>query len=131
MYNGKSTITICIKLLNSNNLYEIQIEGDQYRHLLNHNGLIAKRVVNNRLVESILSTMPYFYFNNFPKKLVSSNSKNNFNQYKPNCMYRYMKLPSGLLVSDMLDIIVDDTMKVIGYLPQCEDIAKGLLNIKI
>lgn len=129
MYNGKSTITICIKLLNSNNLYEIQIEGDQYRHLLNHNGLIAKRV-NNPLVESILSTMPYFDFSYFPNKLVSSNSKNYFNQYKPNCMYRYMKLPSGLssglLVSDMLDIIVDDTMKVIGYLPQCENIAKGL-----
>lgn len=129
MYNGKSTITICIKLLNSNNLYEIQIEGNQYRHLLNHNGLIAKRV-NNHLVESILSTMPYFDFSYFPNKLVSSNSKNYFNQYKPNCMYRYMKLPSGLssglLVSDMLDIIVDDTMKVIGYLPQCENIAKGL-----
>ena len=131
MYNGKSTITICIKLLNSNNLYEIQIEGDQYRHLLNHNGLIAKRVVNNCLVESILSTMPYFDFINFPNKLVSSNAKNYFNQYKPNCMYRYMKPQSGLLVSEMLDIVVDDTMKVIGYLPQCENIAKGLLNIKI
>jgi hypothetical protein len=37
-----------------------------------------------------------------------------------------MKLQSGLLVSEMLDIVVDDTMKVIGYLPQCENIAKGL-----
>ena len=115
MFNGKSTITICIKLSNSDNLYEIQIEGDQYRHLFNHSGLINKRDNDKSNVESILNNMPYF-----------SGTSKGFNQYKPNCMYKYVKYSSELKVSEMLELIVDDTMKVIGYLPQCENIAKGL-----
>jgi hypothetical protein len=107
-------------------LYEIQIEGDQYRHLFNHSGLINKRDNDKSNVESILNNMLYFYSKNFPAGLEPSGTLKGFNQYKPNCMYKYVKYSSELKVSEMLELIVDDTMKVIGYLPQCENIAKGL-----
>lgn len=126
MFHGKSTITICIKLSNSDNLYEIQIEGDQYRHLFNHSGLINKRDNDKSNVESILNNMPYFYSNNFPAGLKPSGTSKGFNRYKPNCMYKYVKYSSELKVSEMLELIVKDTNKVIDDLGNCETFSKKL-----
>lgn len=131
MFNGKSTITICIKLSNSDNLYEIQIEGDQYRHLFNHSGLINKRDNDKSNVESILNNMPYFYSNNFPTGLKPSGTSKGFNQYKPNCMYKYVKYSSELKVSEMLELIVEDTNNVIGYLDSCETLSIDLQQLDL
>lgn len=104
MNRGKSTVTASINPANSENLYELQIEGDQYRHMFNQNGLVAKR----GSVSKNLLNIPYFDYNNLPSK-VNNNwaGKSDFNQYKPNYLYKYVKFDSEIKVNEMIDILVE------------------------
>ncbi len=119
MNRGKSTVTVCINPANSKNLYELQIEGDQYRHMFNENGLVAKRGSVSKNVLNI----PYFDYNNLPSK-VNNNwaGKSDFNQYKPNCLYKYVKFDSEIKVNEMIEILIDDIVKVLRYIRSCESV---------
>lgn len=119
MNRGKSTVTVCINPANSKNLYELQIEGDQYRHMFNENGLVAKR----GSVSKNLLNIPYFDYNNLPSK-VNNNwaGKSDFNQYKPNCLYKYVKFDSEIKVNEMIEILIDDIVKVLRYIRSCESV---------
>lgn len=119
MNRGKSTVTASINPANSENLYELQIEGDQYRHMFNQNGLVAKR----GSVSKKLLNIPYFDYNNLPSK-VNNNwaGKSDFNQYKPNCLYKYVKFDSEIKVYEMIDILVEDIQNVLRYIRSCESV---------
>ena len=119
MNRGKSTVTASINPANSENLYELQIEGDQYRHMFNQNGLVAKR----GSVSKNLLNIPYFDYNNLPSK-VNNNwaGKSDFNQYKPNCLYKYVKFDSEIKVNEMIEILIDDIVKVLRYIRSCESV---------
>ena len=119
MNRGKSTVTASINPANSENLYELQIEGDQYRHMFNQNGLVAKRGSVSKNLLNIL----YFDYNNLPSK-VNNNwaEKSDFNQYKPNCLYKYVKFDSEIQVNEMIEILIDDIVKVLRYIRSCESV---------
>ena len=119
MNRGKSTVTASINPANSENLYELQIEGDQYRHMFNQNGLVAKRGSVSKNLLNIL----YFDYNNLPSK-VNNNwaEKSDFNQYKPNCLYKYVKFDSEIKVNEMIEILIDDIVKVLRYIRSCESV---------
>lgn len=125
MNRGKSTVTASINPANSENLYELQIEGDQYRHMFNQNGLVAKR----GSVSKNLLNIPYFDYNNLPSK-VNNNwaGKSDFNQYKPNCLYKYVKFDSEIKVNEMIDILVEDIQNVLRYRDNCENVVSDFLN---
>lgn len=125
MNRGKSTVTASINPANSENLYELQIEGDQYRHMFNQNGLVAKR----GSVSKNLLNIPYFDYNNLPSK-VNNNwaGKSDFNQYKPNCLYKYVKFDSEIKVNEMIDILVEDIQNVLRYRDKCENVVSDFLN---
>jgi hypothetical protein len=125
MNRGKSTVTASINPANSENLYELQIEGDQYRHMFNQNGLVAKR----GSVSKNLLNIPYFDYNNLPSK-VNNNwaGKSDFNQYKPNYLYKYVKFDSEIKVNEMIDILVEDIQNVLRYRDKCENVVSDFLN---
>ncbi len=125
MNRGKSTVTASINPANSENLYELQIEGDQYRHMFNQNGLVAKR----GSVSKNLLNIPYFDYNNLPSK-VNNNwaGKSDFNQYKPNCLYKYVKFDSEIKVYEMIDILVEDIQNVLRYMDKCENVVIDFFN---
>ena len=121
MNRGKSTITVCINPAKSVNLYELQIEGDQYRHMFNQNGLIAKK----KTISTSLSSIPYFDNNNLPNKIKKEwAGKNDFNQYKPNCLYKYVKFNPETTVNEMIGFLSEDIAKVLGYMQKCENIVR-------
>ena len=128
MNRGKSTITItiCINPSNSKNLYEIQIEGDQYRHILNQEGLVAKRAT----AETHLNEMPFFAIDQLPEDLQTDDwqGRNTYNQYKPDCLYKYVKYIPEITGTQMQEYVIQDVMNILGYLQQCESIACKLLN---
>lgn len=119
MNRGKSTVTVCINPANSENLYELQIEGDQYRHMFNQIGLVAKRdTVSNKLLK-----IPYFDNNKLPNRVKNSwAGESDFNQYKPNCLYKYVKSNSETTVNEMIEILIDDIVKVLRYIRRCESV---------
>ena len=121
MNRGKSTITIHIYPKDSTSSYALQIEGNQYRHMFIQSGLIAKR---NEKIEQHLKNMPFFAQDQLPKLLQEDwQGRGDFNQYQPDCLYKYVtfeKTTGGQL----LDIVVEDIIKVLAYLPECEPIAK-------
>ena len=125
MNRGKSTVTASINPANSENLYELQIEGDQYRHMFNQNGLVAKRGSVSKNLLNIL----YFDYNNLPSK-VNNNwaEKSDFNQYKPNCLYKYVKFDSEIKVYEMIDILVEDIQNVLRYMDKCENVVIDFFN---
>lgn len=125
MNRGKSTVTASINPANSENLYELQIEGDQYRHMFNQNGLVAKR----GSVSKNLLNIPYFDYNNLLSK-VNNNwaGKSDFNQYKPNCLYKYVKFDSEIKVNEMIDILVEDIQNVLRYMDKCENVVIDFFN---
>lgn len=119
MNRGKSTVTVCINPANCKNLYELQIEGDQYRHMFNQVGLVEKR---DTVSETLLS-IPYFGDNNLPQKIKGDwAGKYDFNQYEPNCLYKYVKFNSKTTVNEMIEILVNDLEKVLGYMQCCESV---------
>lgn len=121
MNRGKSTITIHIYPKQCTSSYALQIEGNQYRHMFIQSGLIAKRSTK---VEQYLNTMPFFAQDQLPKLLQKDwQGRGDFNQYQPDCLYKYVtfeKTTGG----QMLDIVVEDIIKVLAYLPDCEPIAE-------
>lgn len=121
MNRGKSTITIHIYPKESQSSYALQIEGNQYRHMFIQSGLIAKR---NEKIEQHLNNMPFFAQDQLPKLLQEDwQGRGDFNQYQPDCLYKYVtfeKTTGG----QMLDIVVEDIIKVLAYLPECEPFAK-------
>lgn len=121
MNRGKSTITIHIYPKESQSSYALQIEGNQYRHMFIQSGLIAKR---NEKIEQHLNNMPFFAQDQLPKLLQEDwQGRGDFNQYQPDCLYKYVtfeKTTGG----QMLDIVVEDIIKVLAYLPKCEPFAK-------
>ena len=126
MNRGKSTITIHIYPKDSTSSYALQIEGNQYRHMFIQSGLIAKR---NEKIEQHLNTMPFFAQDQLPKLLQEDwQGRGDFNQYQPDCLYKYVtfeKTTGG----QMLDIVVEDIIKVLAYLPECEPIAKKVSSL--
>ena len=126
MNRGKSTITIHIYPKESQSSYALQIEGNQYRHMFIQSGLIAKR---NEKIEQHLNNMPFFAQDQLPKPLQEDwQGRGDFNQYQPDCLYKYVtfeKTTGG----QMLDIVVEDIIKVLAYLPECEPIAKKLSSL--
>lgn len=126
MNRGKSTITIHIYPKESQSSYALQIEGNQYRHMFIQSGLIAKR---NKKIEQHLNNMPFFAQNQLPKLLQEDwQGRGDFNQYQPDCLYKYVtfeKTTGG----QMLDIVVEDIIKVLAYLPECEPIAKKVSSL--
>lgn len=121
MNRGKSTITIHIYPKESQSSYALQIEGNQYRHMFIQSGLIAKRSTK---VEQYLNTMPFFTIDQLPEPLQKDwQGRGDFNQYQPDCLYKYVtfeKTTGG----QMLNIVVEDIIKVLAYLPDCEPFAK-------
>ena len=126
MNRGKSTITIHIYPKESQSSYALQIEGNQYRHMFIQSGLIAKR---NEKIEQHLNNMPFFAQDQLPKLLQEDwQGRGDFNQYQPDCLYKYVtfeKTTGG----QMLDIVVEDIIKVQAYLPECEPIAKKVSSL--
>lgn len=126
MNRGKSTITIQIYPKESRSSYALQIEGNQYRHMFVQSGLIAKRSTK---VEQYLNTMPFFAQDQLPEPLQKDwQGRGDFNQYQPDCLYKYVtfeKTTGG----QMLDIVVEDIIKVLAYLPDCEPIAKKVSSL--
>ena len=126
MNRGKSTITIHIYPKESQSSYALQIESNQYRHMFIQSGLIAKRSIK---VEQNLNTMPFFAQDQLPKLLQEDwQGRGDFNQYQPDCLYKYVtfeKTTGG----QMLDIVVEDIIKVLAYLPECEPIAKKVSSL--
>ena len=126
MNRGKSTITIHIYPKDSTSSYALQIEGNQYRHMFIQSGLIAKRSTK---VEQNLNTMPFFTTDQLPEPLQKDwQGRKAFNQYKPDCLYKYVtfeKTTGG----QMLDIVVEDIIKVLAYLPECEPIAEKVSSL--
>lgn len=119
MNRGKSTVTVCINPEKSQNLYELQIEGDQYRHMFNQIGLVAKR---DTVSETLLS-IPYFCNSELPNRVKNSwAGENDFNQYKPNCLYKYVKFNPETTVNEMIEILIDDIVKVLRYIRSCESV---------
>jgi hypothetical protein len=119
MNRGKSTVTVCINPANSKNLYELQIEGDQYRHMFNQNGLVAKRDT----VSETLLNIPYFCNSELPIHIQNIwAGKSDFNQYKPNCLYKYVKFKAKTTVNEIIDILVNDLEIVLGYMQCCESV---------
>ena len=122
---GKSTITICINPANSKNLYELQLEWNQYRHMFNQYGLVNRR----NTCENQLLKMAYFDYENLPNQLKKKHGNwdgKSFNQYAPDCLYKYVRFDGKNTVKDLIKILLDDISKVLGYLSGCERIAKGL-----
>ena len=126
MNRGKSTITIHIYPKQCTSSYALQIEGNQYRHMFIQSGLIAKRSTK---VEQYLNTMPFFAQDQLPEPLQKDwQGRGDFNQYQPDCLYKYVtfeKTTGG----QMLDIVVEDIIKVLAYLPDCEPIAKQVSSL--
>lgn len=126
MNRGKSTITIHIYPKQCTSSYALQIEGNQYRHMFIQSGLIAKR---NEKIEQHLNDMPFFAQDQLPKLLQEDwQGRGDFNQYQPDCLYKYVtfeKTTGGQL----LDIVVEDIIKVLAYLPECEPIAKKVSSL--
>ena len=126
MNRGKSTITIHIYPKQCTSSYALQIEGNQYRHMFIQSGLIAKRSTK---VEQYLNTMPFFAQDQLPEPLQKDwQGRGDFNQYQPDCLYKYVtfeKTTGG----QMLDIVVEDIIKVLAYLPDCEPIAKKVSSL--
>lgn len=126
MNRGKSTITIHIYPKQCTSSYALQIEGNQYRHMFIQSGLIAKRSIK---VEQNLNTMPFFAQDQLPKLLQEDwQGRGDFNQYQPDCLYKYVtfeKTTGG----QMLDIVVEDMIKVLAYLPECEPIAEKVSSL--
>ena len=121
MNRGKSTITIHIYPKESQSSYALQIEGNQYRHMFIQSGLIAKRSIK---VEQHLNNMPFFAQDQLPEPLQKDwQGRKAFNQYKPDCLYKYVTYPQETKGVDMLNYVVDDIIKVLAYLPECEPIA--------
>lgn len=121
MNRGKSTITIHIYPKESQSSYALQIEGNQYRHMFIQSGLIAKR---NEKIEQHLNNMPFFAQDQLPKLLQEDwQGRGDFNQYQPDCLYKYVTFEKTT-GSQMLDIVVEDIIKVLAYLPECEPFAK-------
>ena len=121
MNRGKSTITIHIYPKDSTSSYALQIEGNQYRHMFIQSGLIAKR---NEKIEQHLNNMPFFAQDQLPKLLQEDwQGRGDFNQYQPDCLYKYVTFEKTT-GSQMLDIVVEDIIKVLAYLPECEPFAK-------
>ena len=89
-------------------------------------GLIAKR---NEEIEQHLNNMPFFAQDQLPKLLQEDwQGRGDFNQYQPDCLYKYVtfeKTTGG----QMLDIVVEDMIKVLAYLPECEPIAKKVSSL--
>ena len=126
MNRGKSTITIHIYPKQCTSSYALQIEGNQYRHMFIQSGLIAKRSTK---VEQYLNTMPFFTQDQLPEPLQEDwQGRGDFNQYQPDCLYKYVtfeKTTGG----QMLDIVVEDIIKVLAYLPDCEPIAEKVSSL--
>lgn len=121
MNRGKSTITIHIYPKQCTSSYALQIEGNQYRHMFIQSGLIAKR---NEKIEQHLNNMPFFATGQLPKPLQEDwQGRGDFNQYQPDCLYKYVTFEKTT-GSQMLDIVVEDMIKVLAYLPECEPFAK-------
>lgn len=118
---GKSTITLSINPPHSKNLYELQIEGDQYRHMLNKYNLVERK----GKVMQHLAKIYYFVYRNLPQNLQYNKTwdgKTNadFNQYMPDCLYKYVKFSPKTTVNEMKELVLEDIQNIIGYLQECE-----------
>ena len=132
----QSTITAKIKMKRSKNMYEVQVEGENYKHMFNHPKLTIKRDKDENspnTIEDCLNDMPYFKLDMLPSDLLITNwngkTDESYNRYKPNVLYKYVKIPKNpnkSTVQGMIDIIVEDIGNILGYIEVCESKAKKL-----
>lgn len=136
MNRGKSTITIHIYPKKRKSSYALQIEGNQYRHMFVQEQLVKRR----DKVLTTLEKMPNFFdVTNLPVEVINLPEKiekkeewdgtKDFNQYKPDCLYKYVTYPQETTGAKMLEIVVEDVKKVLGYLNECNKIAKEIQKI--
>ena len=127
MNRGKSTITIHVYPKESKSLYALQIEGDQYRHMFIQSRLVARQ---NEQVKQHLNTMPFFATEKLPESLQEDwQGRGDFNQYQPDCLYKYVTFPEDTTGAKMLNYVVEDLIKVLAYLPECEPIAEKVSSL--
>ena len=141
MTNAKqSTITISIKLRDSKNSYDIQIEGDDYRHMFSHTNLVEKRdeedkrikegICSQNWIETCLNNMDYFNIGMLPSELSKNEwdgkTSKGYNQFKPDILHKYVKIPKNIKVNSMIEIIVKDIDNILDYINECEKQAESL-----
>ena len=134
MNNGKATVdaTIVHEKGNDRIFYVIQIEGDQYRHMINKVDFAKKcsfipkgkkrTQISEEVVQNILGNGNEFRFLNFEdsfdvKDLSKKKLHENYCKYQPNIIYRYKELDGTL--ESMLETMVSDiekTCQMLGIL---------------
>lgn len=129
MNNGKSTITASI--LKDKTFYEIQIEGEQYRHMFNQPNLAKvcsilqpqkkqSKVDKSILTETLTSNSHAFQFinfsDNFDVKNINEKVSGNYCKYAPDCVYRYKLYDNNLTFQEVLRIMADDVTNIYDIL---------------
>ena len=141
MTNAKqSTITARIRTAGSQYTYEIQIEGDSYRHMLNHKEieLCSKR---KDLEVELLDKMSYFDYHFLPEDICirwepkkRKTKDGNYFQYK-NVLYKkvlFNRDPSidYFKVNQMMQIFIEDINFVLKNLENFDKQAKKIEEYK-
>ena len=129
MNNGKSTITASI--LKDKTFYEIQIEGEQYRHMFNQPNLAKdcsillpqkkqSKVDESILTETLTLNSPAFQFINFSENFdvnnINEKVSDNYCKYAPDCVYRYKLYKNNLTFQEVLNIMADDVTNIYDVL---------------
>ena len=129
MNNGKSTITASI--LKDKTFYEIQIEGEQYRHMFNQPDLAKNcsilqpqkkqsKVDEKKIKKTLTSNSTAFQFINFSDNFdvnnINEKVSDNYCKYAPDCVYRYKLYDNNLTFQKVLTIMADDVTNIYNVL---------------
>ena len=129
MNNGKSTITASI--LKDKTFYEIQIEGEQYRHMFNQPNLAKdcsillpqkkqSKVDEKKIKKTLTSNSTAFQFINFSDNFdvnnINEKVSDNYCKYAPDCVYRYKLYKNNLTFQEVLNIMADDVTNIYDVL---------------
>ena len=109
MNRGKSTITAAIVPVKDGDMYEIQVEDQQYRHMFNHKGITQKDS------KDLTKIVEHDYFCSFPKQLITienSREVKPYNCYKPNVIYKYKKFDDKMNFKQMKEVMATDIVNV-------------------
>lgn len=109
MNRGKSTITAAIVSIKDGDMYEIQVEEQQYRHMFNHKGITQKDS------KELTKIVKHDYFCSFPNKLQTIENNREvkpYNCYKPNVIYKYKKFADKMNFKQMKETMAADIVNV-------------------
>lgn len=113
MNRGKSTITAAIVPIKDGDMYEIQVEEQQYRHMFNHKGITQKDS------KELTKIVKHDYFCSFPNKLQTIENNREvkpYNCYKPNVIYKYKKFADKMNFKQMKETMAADIVNVCGQI---------------